>query len=70
MIIAGTELGTHQIFSITAALLVLPTVWLKNLSMLSYISGQFLEQNHVIYIVVKRHFSSLKFQNVAILAPY
>jgi len=39
MIIAGTELGTHQVFAITAALLVLPTVWLKNLSLLSYISG-------------------------------
>ncbi|XP_057440475.1 amino acid transporter AVT1D-like [Lotus japonicus] len=35
---AGTNLGTHQIYAITAALLVLPTVWLRNLSLLSYIS--------------------------------
>jgi len=39
MIVAGTELSMHQVFTITAALLVLPTVWLKNLSLLSYISG-------------------------------
>jgi vesicular inhibitory amino acid transporter len=39
MTLAGTELGAHQVFAITAALLVLPTVWLKNLSLLSYISG-------------------------------
>ncbi|KEH22922.1 transmembrane amino acid transporter family protein [Medicago truncatula] len=38
MIVAGTELSTHQVFTIAAALLVLPTVWLKNLSLLSYIS--------------------------------
>lgn len=38
MFIAGTELSTHQVFGITAALLVLPTVWLRNLSLLSYIS--------------------------------
>ncbi|CAJ2670384.1 unnamed protein product [Trifolium pratense] len=36
--LAGTELGSHQVFAITAAVLVLPTVWLKNLSLLSYIS--------------------------------
>ncbi|WJX81856.1 hypothetical protein P8452_64688 [Trifolium repens] len=38
MTLAGTELGAHQVFAVTAALLVLPTVWLKNLSLLSYIS--------------------------------
>ncbi|XP_061353331.1 amino acid transporter AVT1D [Gastrolobium bilobum] len=36
---AGTDFGTHQTFAITAAVLVLPTVWLKNLSLLSYISA-------------------------------
>ncbi|XP_058751186.1 amino acid transporter AVT1D-like [Vicia villosa] len=38
MNLAGTELSTNQVFSITAALLVLPTVWLRDLSLLSYIS--------------------------------
>ncbi|OIW07487.1 hypothetical protein TanjilG_14433 [Lupinus angustifolius] len=32
------DIGTHQTFAITAALLILPTVWLKNLSLLSYVS--------------------------------
>jgi len=35
----GIDLHTEQIFAITAAILVLPTVWLRNLSLLSYISG-------------------------------
>ncbi|CAK8541686.1 unnamed protein product [Lathyrus sativus] len=39
MNLAGTELSTHQVFAITAALLVLPTVWLRDLSLLSYISA-------------------------------
>ncbi|KAK7373758.1 hypothetical protein VNO80_07178 [Phaseolus coccineus] len=34
----GIDLNTEQIFAITAAILVLPTVWLRNLSLLSYIS--------------------------------
>ncbi|KAK7339674.1 hypothetical protein VNO77_20355 [Canavalia gladiata] len=34
----GTDFDTEQIFAITAAVLVLPTVWLRNLSLLSYIS--------------------------------
>ncbi|KAF5471642.1 hypothetical protein F2P56_008418 [Juglans regia] len=36
---AGTYLGSRQVFSITATLIVLPTVWLRNLSLLSYLSG-------------------------------
>ncbi|CAL0302691.1 unnamed protein product [Lupinus luteus] len=32
------DIGTHQTFAITAAILILPTVWLKNLSLLSYVS--------------------------------
>ncbi|KAE9622182.1 putative amino acid transporter, transmembrane domain-containing protein [Lupinus albus] len=35
----GADIGTHQVFAITAAILVLPTVWIKNLSLLSYVSG-------------------------------
>uniref|UniRef100_A0A2N9GJZ7 Amino acid transporter transmembrane domain-containing protein n=1 Tax=Fagus sylvatica TaxID=28930 RepID=A0A2N9GJZ7_FAGSY len=36
---AGINLGSHQIFAITATLIILPTVWLRNLSLLSYLSG-------------------------------
>ncbi|XP_027351291.1 amino acid transporter AVT1D-like [Abrus precatorius] len=34
----GTDFDTQQIFAITAAVLVLPTVWLRNLNLLSFIS--------------------------------
>ncbi|KAK7256761.1 hypothetical protein RIF29_30224 [Crotalaria pallida] len=34
----GVDIGTRETFAITAAILVLPTVWLKNLSLLSYVS--------------------------------
>ncbi|MED6106685.1 hypothetical protein PIB30_006629 [Stylosanthes scabra] len=37
--VGGTVLETHVVFAITAALLVLPTVWLRNLSLLSFISA-------------------------------
>ncbi|GMY14516.1 amino acid transporter AVT1D-like [Fagus crenata] len=36
---AGINLGSHQIFAITSTLIILPTVWLRNLSLLSYLSG-------------------------------
>nr|KYP34644.1 Vacuolar amino acid transporter 1 [Cajanus cajan] len=38
MTFGGTDFNDEQIFAITAAILVLPTVWLRNLSLLSYIS--------------------------------
>lgn len=33
------DLSSHQLFSVTTAIMVLPTVWLRNLSLLSYLSG-------------------------------
>lgn len=35
----GLDLSPHQLFALTTAIAVLPTVWLKNLSVLSYLSG-------------------------------
>ncbi|OMO97248.1 Amino acid transporter, transmembrane [Corchorus olitorius] len=35
---SGTYLGAHQVFSIIGTLIVLPTVWLRDLSLLSYLS--------------------------------
>ncbi|XP_014496665.1 amino acid transporter AVT1D-like [Vigna radiata var. radiata] len=34
----GIDLNSEEIYAITAAIIVLPTVWLRNLSLLSYIS--------------------------------
>ncbi|KAJ7961395.1 Vacuolar amino acid transporter 1 [Quillaja saponaria] len=36
--LAGIDLDSQQIFSIVATLAVLPTVWLRNLSLVSYVS--------------------------------
>ncbi|KAL5709539.1 hypothetical protein ACHQM5_020219 [Ranunculus cassubicifolius] len=36
---SGIHLNAHYIFAITTTLLVLPTVWLRNLSLLSYLSA-------------------------------
>jgi solute carrier family 32 (vesicular inhibitory amino acid transporter) len=37
----GINLNSHTLFAITMALLILPSVWLKNLSRLSYLSGKY-----------------------------
>jgi len=34
------ELGCHHLFALAATLAVLPTCWLRDLSLLSYISGE------------------------------
>ncbi|KAH9295419.1 hypothetical protein KI387_039007, partial [Taxus chinensis] len=39
MSIAGVSLDSHQSFVVLAALVILPTVWLRNMSLLSYISA-------------------------------
>ena len=57
---AGINLGSHQIFAITATLIILPTVWLRNLSLLSYLSGflSFLLLSYIyIYIFFNLHIS-------------
>ncbi|KAM0991279.1 hypothetical protein ACFX2C_009682 [Malus domestica] len=38
MTFAGIDLDCHQIFAIISTLVILPTVWLQNLSLLSYLS--------------------------------
>lgn len=42
MDIARMHLDSYQICAIIATLVILPTVWLRNLSLLSYISGRWL----------------------------
>jgi vesicular inhibitory amino acid transporter len=38
--LGGFELDSHHFFALMTTLAVLPTVWLRDLSVLSYISGR------------------------------
>lgn len=37
--LAGLNLNSQRVFAITTTIAVLPTVWLRNLGFLSYLSG-------------------------------
>ncbi|KAK9283515.1 hypothetical protein L1049_011761 [Liquidambar formosana] len=39
--LGGFELNSHRLFALMTTLAVLPTVWLRDLSVLSYISGKY-----------------------------
>lgn len=39
--ICGFLLDSHHLFALMTTLVILPTVWLRDLSILSYISGEF-----------------------------
>ena len=41
--VGGYELNAHQMFAVLSTLAVLPTVWLRDLSVLSYISGKYID---------------------------
>lgn len=49
--LGGIELNPQTLFAVVAALAVLPTVWLRDLSVLSYISGNtyFYPSNDLIF---------------------
>jgi len=39
--LGGLNLNSEQLFALTTAIAVLPTVWLRDQSLLSYLSGDF-----------------------------
>jgi vesicular inhibitory amino acid transporter len=39
--INGFEMTALQVFTLLAALIILPTVWIRDLSLLSYVSGKY-----------------------------
>ena len=51
----GLNLNSEQMFALTTAIAVLPTVWLRNLSLLSYLSGDYF---------CKEGYLNLSFQSV------
>lgn len=51
--LGGIELDSQHLFALTTALAVLPTVWLRDLSVLSYISGNRTIQTPNSYWILK-----------------
>jgi len=53
--LGGFELNAHILFAILSTLAILPTVWLRDLRILSYISGKnasFFLQVYVVHLII------------------